>query len=137
MEPWHQTIYGTLTCISHDVANVQHIFKVSVDTHVCVYVCARACMFEVCGCVCMFMKWVWIYVHVCVCMHVCAYTDSMSHDSHVPPQIEVVISTSSQRVSVKPHIDQLLRAVLMQMRMNFTTPLAKANDRQSQDEVCV
>ena len=74
-----------------------------------------------------------MYVHACVC----AYADSMSHDNHVPPQIEVVISTSSQRVSVKPHIDQLLRAVLMQMRMNFTTPLAKANDRQSQDEVCV
>ena len=45
------------------------------------------------------------------------------------------MSTPSQRVSVTPHINQLLRTVLMQMRMNFTTPLANAYDPQSQQEV--
>jgi len=56
-------------------------------------------------------------------------------DSSFPPQIEAVVSAPSQRVSVTPHINQLLRTVLMQMRMNFTTPLANANDPQSQQEV--
>ena len=66
-----------------------------------------------------------------------AVGSSQLTDASFPPQIEAVVSTPSQRVSVTPHINQLLRTVLMQMRMNFTTPLANANDQQSQQEVCV
>ena len=68
-------------------------------------------------------------LHFFVCPMVLEYIPS-----HLT-QVEVVVSNPSQRIAVTTHIDQLIRAVLMQMRMNFTTPLAKANDPQSQREV--
>ena len=36
-----------------------------------------------------------------------------------------------------PHVDHLLRAVLMQMKITFTTPLATANDPESQQQVFI
>ncbi len=45
------------------------------------------------------------------------------------------MANPGQRVAVTPHVDQLLRAVLMQMRMNFSTSLAKASDAQAHQEV--
>ena len=42
-------------------------------------------------------------------------------------QIEAVVVNPSQREAMDTHVDQLLRAVLMQMRMNFSTPLTDAS----------
>eukprot|EP00731_Ephydatia_muelleri_P025903 Em0018g3a len=43
-------------------------------------------------------------------------------------QMEVILSSEDQRSALVPHVDQLLRAVLMQMKLNFTTQFAAASD---------
>ena len=50
-------------------------------------------------------------------------------------QIEAVIVNPSQREAMDTHVDQLLRAVLMQMRMNFSTPLTDASTPETLKEV--
>ncbi|XP_064399412.1 cytoskeleton-associated protein 5-like isoform X3 [Halichondria panicea] len=50
-------------------------------------------------------------------------------------QIEAVIVSPSQRPAITPHVDQLLRALLLQMRVNFSSPLTNASDSDSQKEV--
>ena len=51
-------------------------------------------------------------------------------------QIEAVIVNPSQREAMDTHVDQLLRAVLMQMRMNFSTPLTEASTPETLQKVC-
>lgn len=55
---------------------------------------------------------------------------------NITGQIEAVIVNPSQREAVTSHVDQLLRAVLMQMRMNFSTPLTEASTPETLQEVC-
>ena len=42
-----------------------------------------------------------------------------------------MILNPSQRDAMSAHVDQLLRAVLMQMRMNFSSPLSEASTPES------
>ena len=51
-------------------------------------------------------------------------------------KLEAVILNPSQRDTMSPHVDQLLRAVMMQMRMNFSTPLTEASTPERLKEVC-
>ncbi len=41
----------------------------------------------------------------------------------------------SQRPAVTSHVDQLIRAVLMQMRLNFSTPLSNTDNKKALLEV--
>ena len=59
--------------------------------------------------------------------------------SHPPAlyQVEAILSSEEQRTVLLPHVDQLLRAVLMQMKLNFTTQFAAASDSQARKGVSV
>ena len=59
--------------------------------------------------------------------------------SHPPAlyQVEAILSSEEQRAVLLPHVDQLLRAVLMQMKLNFTTQFAAASDSQARKGVSV
>lgn len=50
-------------------------------------------------------------------------------------QVEVILSSDDQRPALAPHVDQLLRAVLMQMKLNFTTQFAAASDSEAKKVV--
>jgi cytoskeleton-associated protein 5 len=50
-------------------------------------------------------------------------------------QIEGVVANPRYIPALVPHVDHLLRAVLMQLRITFATPLATASDPQSQQQV--
>ena len=50
-------------------------------------------------------------------------------------QVEAILSSEDQRSSLATHVDQLLRAVLMQMKMNFTTQFAAASDSEARKVV--
>ena len=53
----------------------------------------------------------------------------------LPLQLEQVAKSSEQHQLLKTHVDQLLRSVLMQMRMNFSTNLARASSPAEQEQV--
>ena len=55
--------------------------------------------------------------------------------THTHMQLESVMTSPSQRVTMKPHVDQLIRSILMQMKMNFSAPLTNASDPQALQEV--
>ena len=50
-------------------------------------------------------------------------------------QVEAVLSSEDQRSSLATHVDQLLRAVLIQMKINFTTQFAAASDSEARKGV--
>ena len=52
-------------------------------------------------------------------------------------QIEVILTKPEQKAVMCSHVDQLLRAVLMKMKANFSAPLANADSLEARNKVTV
>ena len=70
-------------------------------------------------------------------MYGCHQVTSSNQEESVKAlrQMEGVISNPRYIPTLVPHVDHLLRAVLMQLKITFTTPLASADNPESQQQV--
>ena len=113
----------------------RHIVFVHVHVHIRTYVCgfryvpAVVCNLYTCTCtVSMFYLYVLIYMYV--------YRHIVFVYRHIVfVRIYVCMWTFRYVPAVVLHVDHLVRSVLMQLKMTFTTPLATATDPQSQQQV--